>query len=85
MSTDIKRRAESKRDPGRTHKAVVKGTPFAQCTALFVGTGGNVKVKDEMGNTATYKNLPDAYVLDLQAVEIVDDADTTAADFIAWY
>ena len=32
-------------------------------SSLYIGTGGDVKVVDAFGNTATFKNIQDGYVL----------------------
>jgi hypothetical protein len=52
--------------------------------ALFVGTGGNLKVTLADGATVTFKNVPSGTVLPVSAL-VVWAAGTTAADVIALF
>lgn len=58
--------------------------PNGECSALFIGTGGNVVCVDDAGNETTFKNLPDAYALPVQTKR-VKSTGTTATDIVAYY
>lgn len=51
------------------------------CRAIFVGTGGNVVVKDPWGNAVTFKNVASGSTLPIRTT-IVTTA-STAADMVA--
>jgi len=53
-------------------------------TALYIGTGGNIKVGMNGGQTLTFANVPDGTILPIR-VNLVFDTDTTAADIVALY
>lgn len=50
--------------------------------AIYVGVGGDVKVKDAAGNTTTFKNVPSGSILPLANVELVYMTDTSATDLV---
>lgn len=50
--------------------------------AIYVGVGGDVKVKDSAGNTVTFKNAPSGCILPLANVELVYLTDTSATDLV---
>lgn len=55
------------------------------CRALFIGTGGNVSIDTQQGDTAVvHKNIPSGTVLPIGAKR-VRATGTTAADIVAWY
>lgn len=51
---------------------------------LFVGTGGNVKVTSEDGDTITFSNVPDGTWLPIVA-KIVFSTGTTASNILAMW
>lgn len=55
---------------------------FSVCRALYVGTGGNVKVLTEQGQTVTFVNVSDGFVLPVRCTRVFD-TDTTADDILA--
>lgn len=57
---------------------------FRTARALFVGTGGNIKVKMPDGSTPTFTNVPSGYQLDVQCY-MVYATGTTASNIIALY
>ncbi len=50
--------------------------------AIYVGVGGDVKVKDAAGNTVTFKNVPSGSILPVANVELVYLTDTSATDLV---
>lgn len=50
--------------------------------AIYVGVGGNIKVKDSAGTTVTFKNVPTGSILPLVNVELVYLTDTSATDLV---
>ena len=50
--------------------------------AIYVGVGGDVKVKDAAGNTVTFKNVPSGGILPLANVELIYLTDTSATDLV---
>lgn len=56
----------------------------AGCRALFIGTGGNVNLDTQQGDTVLFKNLGSGVVLDVGAKR-VRLTNTTAADIVALY
>ena len=50
--------------------------------AIYVGVGGDVKVKDAAGTTVTFKNVPTGSILPLANVELVYLTDTSATDLV---
>lgn len=50
--------------------------------AIYVGVGGDVKVKDAAGNTTTFKNAPSGSILPVANVELVYLTDTSATDLV---
>ena len=56
-------------------------TGSIQTGVLYIGTGGNVKVKTRTGNIVTYKNIADGTWLPV-VVNMVYTTDTTASDII---
>lgn len=52
--------------------------------ALFIGTGGNIRVVAVDGTTANYTNVPDAFLLDVQAIQVLATG-TTASGIVAMY
>jgi hypothetical protein len=54
------------------------------CAALFVGTGGNLKVTLVDGGTVTFNNVPSGSVLPV-AASVVWSTGSTASGVIALY
>ena len=52
--------------------------------ALYVGTGGNVKITDDDNNNVTYKNVPAGTILPI-VFDRVWATGTTASDFVGGY
>lgn len=50
--------------------------------AIYVGVGGDVKVKDAAGTTVTFKNVPPGSILPVANVELVYLTDTSATDLV---
>lgn len=50
--------------------------------AIYVGVGGDVKVKDSAGTTVTFKNVPTGSILPVANVELVYLTDTSATDLV---
>lgn len=57
--------------------------PKAPAVGLFIGTGGDVTIIAPGGGTATFKNLPNAYTLDVSVQRVLTS--TTASDIVALY
>lgn len=53
-----------------------------QTRAIYVGIGGNVKVRSLLGQAVTFTNVPNGSILPIQ-VDMVYSTDTTAADIIS--
>lgn len=51
--------------------------------ALYVGTGGDLSVMTKYGTTLTFKNVPNAFVLELRVIR-VRSTGTTASDIIGF-
>jgi hypothetical protein len=59
--------------------------PGGTCTAIWVGTGGNVAVRcDPMGAAVTMKNVPSGFQLNVEAQRVMA-TNTTATDLVAMY
>lgn len=58
------------------------GSDFALCRSLYVGTGGNVQVLTEKGQTILFKNVPDGGVLHVRCTRVFA-TNSTAADILA--
>jgi hypothetical protein len=52
---------------------------------IFVGTGGNLKVLTEDGQTVTLKNIANGTYIDFIKVKRIYRTDTTARDIVAIY
>lgn len=50
--------------------------------AIYVGVGGNIKVKDSAGTTVTFKNAPSGGILPVADVELIYATDTSATDLV---
>lgn len=55
---------------------------FAVCRALWVGTGGNVRVLTEDGDDVNFKNVPDGFMLPVRCTRVYA-TNTTASDILA--
>lgn len=63
------------------------GTDLAPtgCRALFIGTGGNISIDTQQGDTAViHKNVASGSILQIGAKR-VRATGTTATDIVAWY
>lgn len=58
------------------------GSDFAVCRALWIGTGGNVRVLTEKGQDVLFKNVPDGTPLTVRCTRVFA-TNTTAADILA--
>lgn len=58
------------------------GQDFLVCRALYVGTGGNMQVLTEKGQTVVLKNLPDGAIVPIRCTRVFT-TNTTAADILA--
>jgi hypothetical protein len=54
------------------------------CRAIYIGTGGNLQIKDAAGTILLFKNLGSGAILPVRATYIMA-TNTTAADIIALY
>jgi hypothetical protein len=61
-------------------------TPLAvaPCNGLYIGTGGDVVVTSENGNTVTFAAVPTGTVLPVRA-NLVQSTGTTADSIVALY
>lgn len=50
--------------------------------AIYVGVGGDVKVKDSAGTDVTFKNVPSGCILPLANVELIYLTGTGATDLV---
>lgn len=69
----------------RRHFAITASdsVKFHRPTTVYVGTGGDVAVKDwETATTLVYKNVPDGYVIPVQVEQVLSTGTVTADDFI---
>lgn len=57
--------------------------PGGECSALYVGTGGDVSCLDSLSATVVFKNVPSGSVLPVRTVQV--KAATTATDIVALY
>jgi hypothetical protein len=51
---------------------------------LYIGTGGDIKVKTVDGDTLTFANIPDGTFFPIQVVQVFS-TDTTADDILILY
>jgi hypothetical protein len=58
------------------------GSDFDVCRALWVGTGGNVRVLTEDGDDVIFKNVPDGVMLPVRCTRVFA-TNTTATDLLA--
>lgn len=58
------------------------GSDFLVCRALYIGTGGNVRVLTEKGQDRIFKNVPDGAVLPVRCTRVFA-TNSTAADILA--
>lgn len=73
------------RDPGFDAAAVTPSdTAEVDARALYIGSGGNVKIKTPGGKIVPFANVPSGFILPMNA-KIVYDTDTTATDIVAIY
>lgn len=69
----------------RRHFAITASdsVKFHRPTTVYVGTGGDVAVKDwDTATTIVYKNVPDGSVLPIQVEQVLATGTVTATDFI---
>ena len=59
-------------------------TTFPMCRAIYVGTGGDLKILTTIGNTVTWKNVPDGSIVPAQATKVFATG-TDAEDLLAVY
>jgi hypothetical protein len=59
------------------------GTTFRATYAIWVGTGGDLVVKDANGDQCTFKNVPDGKDLRLAITALMEAS--TAGDVVALY
>lgn len=52
--------------------------------ALFIGTGGDVRIAGDDGNDEVFKNIPDGFFLPCRAVRVYA-TNTTATDILLIY
>lgn len=52
--------------------------------ALYVGTGGNIKITTSLGNTITFVNVPDGAVLPVRVARVYASG-TDASNIIGLY
>ena len=57
---------------------------ITMCRALYVGTGGNIKVVTAAGSTVTFVNVPGGAILPVYASKVFA-TDTTALNIVALY
>lgn len=55
-----------------------------EARAIFIGSGGNLKITTQYGSTVTFKNLVRGQILPVQVVKVWATG-TTAGDLIALY
>jgi len=58
------------------------GSDFLVCRALYVGTGGNMQVLTEKGQTVLFKNIPDGSTIPVRCTRVFS-TNSTAADILA--
>jgi hypothetical protein len=58
--------------------------PGGECSALYIGTGGDVTMLNAAGNPILFKNVPSGSFLDCQTTR-VNASGTTATDIVALY
>lgn len=51
-------------------------------SGIYVGVGGNIKVKDKAGNTTVLKGAAAGSIIPLADVELIFSTDTTATDLV---
>lgn len=68
-------------DPAIDAVAVVEGTEFTCCRALYVGTAGDVTVVMKSGNTAEFTNVANGTILPIRCIMVTSA--TTASDILA--
>lgn len=69
--------------PASEVQAIVKGTPFEACRAVYVGTGGDLVATTRGGQVRTWKNVPSGTELNVRLTNV--DVGSTAADLLAYY
>lgn len=69
-------------DPVKNAEAVVQDTTFSyRTTGIYVGTGGNLQVVMEAGNTVTFNSVPSGALLPIRIVSVLS-AGTTASNLV---
>ena len=86
LTTEEKRRASFVSGKGKIAQAVtlsdvanVSDVPFN----IYVGTGGDLKVDTEDGQTVTLKNVPSGTYIDFIKVKKIYSTGTRASDIVA--
>lgn len=52
--------------------------------ALYVGVGGDIKIKDKVGTTTLLKNAQAGSILPIADVELIFSTDTTATNLVGF-
>lgn len=55
-----------------------------EARAIFIGVGGDIRIRTQSGNTVTFKNLVSGYILPVQVVRVYQTG-TTASELIALF
>lgn len=55
------------------------------CRALYIGTGGNIRVTTARGDTVTFTNVQGGSVLPVACRRVLAAPDTTASGIVALY
>ena len=70
-------------NPAASAEAIVNGTDFTrECSAIFVGVGGNMNVIMKDGATVLFTGVVAGTVLPIRATQVVA-ASTTATNLVA--
>jgi hypothetical protein len=75
-------RAKSLSEPSGGFVAMVAGVDVDLTRGVYVGTGGDVVLKNEAGANITFKNVPNGAVLPIRTSQLVN---TTGGDIVALY
>ncbi len=57
-------------------------TVFPHASEIYVGTGGDVAVKDSVGRTVVFTNVPDGSVLPVRCTMVLSTGTVTATGFV---
>jgi hypothetical protein len=71
--------------PGRAESITASDEEVFTKSTIYVGTGGSVAVKDAVGNSVTFTNVPNGSTLPVLCTAVLSTGTVTATGFIRIY